>query len=218
MLRQIKNMENNIKKPIFKRPWMHSLISFVVIFILLGAFLFWQLEKNTVFIENSDLEAPIINLAPSAPGVLNALYVKEGDIVAENSPVALVGSQIISTQAGGIVASAPNVLGSYFSPGQTVVSIVNISEMKAVGQIEETKGLDKIKAGQRATFSVDAFPGHTYEGVVDEVSAVSNSTGVVFNISDQRPVEKFDVKVRFNVSDYPELKSGMSAKITVYMK
>jgi multidrug resistance efflux pump len=204
------------KEHIFKRPWMHSLISFVIIFILLGAFLFWQLEKNNVFIENSNLEAPIINLAPSAPGVLNALYVREGDLVPANTPVALVGSQIISTQAGGIIASAPNVLGSYFSPGQTVVSIVNVSEMKVVGQIEETKGLDKIKAGQRATFSVDAFPGHTYEGVVDEVSAVSNSTGVVFNISDQRPVEKFNVKVRFNVSDYPELKSGMSAKITVY--
>ena len=90
--------------------------------------------------------------------------------------------------------------------------------MKVVGQIEETKGLKNIAAGQRATFTVDAFPGKTYEGVVDEVSAVSDDTGVVFDISDQRPVKKFDVKVRFNVADYPELKSGMSAKITVYTK
>ena len=213
-------MEDNIqnKKHIFKRPWMRSLISFVVIFALLGAFLFWQLEKNTVLIENSNLEAPIINLAPSTPGVLNALYVKESDQAPANTEVALVGSQIISTQDGGIVAYAPNVLGSYFSPGQTVVSIVNVAEMKVVGQIEETKGLNKIKVGQRATFSVDAFSGRTYEGVVDEISPVSNDTGIVFNISDQRPIEKFDVKVRFNVSDYPELKSGMSAKITVYTK
>ncbi|MFZ1020116.1 MAG: efflux RND transporter periplasmic adaptor subunit [Minisyncoccia bacterium] len=206
-------MENN---NIFKKPWVRSLISFVVIFVLLGGFLFWQTEKNTVFIENSDLEAPIINLSPTAPGVLNALYVKDGDRVPDNTPVALVGSQIISTQAGGIVTDAPNVLGSYFSPGQTVVSVVNFAEMKVVGQIEETKGLNKIKTGERATFSVDAFPGKTYEGVVDEISAVSDDTGVVFDISDQRPVKKFDIKVRFNVADYPELKSGMSAKITVY--
>jgi len=215
-------MENNIEKKekphILKRPWMHSLISFVVIFGLLGLFLFWQVETNTVFIENSNLEAPIINLAPSAPGVLNALYVKEGDVVADNSPVALVGSETISTKNGGLVASAPVVLGSYFSPGETVVSIVNTSEMKVVGQLEETKGLDKIKVGQRATFSVDTFPGKTYEGVVDEISAVSDNTGVLFNISDQRPIEKFDVKVRFNIANYPELKSGMSAKITVYTK
>ena len=211
-----KNPEPKVN--IFKRPWMHSLISFVVIFGLLGLFLFWQVESSSVFIENSNLEAPIINLAPSAPGVLNALYVKEGAMVPANSPVALVGSQTISTNAGGLVASAPNVLGSYFSSGQTVVSVVNVAEMKVVGQIDETKGLDRVKAGQRATFSVDAFPGKTYEGVVDTVSAVSDSTGVVFNISDQRPIEKFDVKVRFNIADYPELKSGMSAKITVYTK
>ena len=149
---------------------------------------------------------------------MNALYVKDGDTVAANSQVALVGSQIISTEDGGIVSSAPIVLGSYFSPGQTVVSIVNVSEMKVIGQIEETKGLDRVKAGQLATFSVDAFPGKTYEGIVDEISPVSDDTGVVFNISDQRPIEKFDVKVRFNIANYPELKSGMSAKITVYTK
>jgi len=203
---------------ILKRPWVHSLISFVVIFGLLGLFLFWQVASNTVSIENSNLEAPIINLAPSSPGVLNALYVKEGDMVPANAQVALVGSQIISTEDGGLVSNAPVVLGSYFSPGQTVVSIVNTAEMKVVGQLEETKGLNRIKTGQRATFSVDAFPGKTYEGVVDEVSAVSDDTGVVFNISDQRPIEKFDVNVRFNIADYPELKSGMSAKITVYTK
>lgn len=216
-----KNNEEQ-KKPVgenvFKKPWVQSLAYFIVIFALLGGFLFWQTQRNTVFIENSVLDAPIINLSPTSPGVLNALYVKEGDRVPANTQVALVGSQIISAQDGGIVSDAPEILGSYFSPGQTVVSVVNDAQMKVVGQLEETKGLNKIASGQRATFSVDAFPGKTYEGVVDEVGPVSDSTGVVFNISDQRPIEKFDVKVRFSVADYPELKSGMSAKITVYTK
>ena len=201
-----------------KKPWVLSAVSFIVIFGLLGIFSYWQESSNTVFIENSNLEAPIINLAPSSAGTLNALYVKEGDVIPANAQVALVGSQIISTGDGGLVATAPDVLGSYFAPGQTVVSVVNTSQMKVVGQIEETKGLDRIKVGQRATFTVDAFPGKNYEGVVDNISAVSDNTGVVFNISDQRPIENFDVEVQFNVAQYPELKSGMSAKITVYTK
>jgi len=208
--------ENKNKQNIFKKPWVQSLTSFVVIFGALAVFLFWQTNKNTILIENSDLEAPIINLTPSSPGVLNALYVKEGDNVLANTQVALIGSQIISTKVSGIVASAPLVLGSYFSPGQTVVSIVNTEEMKVVGQIDETKGLSSLNAGQRATFTVDTFPGKTYEGVVDQISPISNDNGIIFSISDTRPVKKFSVKVRFNVSDYPELKSGMSAKITVY--
>lgn len=213
-------MDKNIeqKENIFKKPWMHSLISFIVIFGLLAIFLFWQVNKNTVLIENSNLEAPIINLSTTSPGVLNALYVKEGDKVQANSEVALVGSQIISTRDGGIVASAPSILGAYFMPGQTVVSVVNINEMKVVGQIDETKGLSSLAQGQRATFSVDAFPGKVYEGVVDQISPISNENGITFSISDKRPVKKFDVKVRFNIAQYPELKSGMSAKITVYTK
>jgi multidrug resistance efflux pump len=210
--------EENKKEDILKKGWVQSLIAFVVIFGSLAGFLFWQTEKNTIFIENSTLVAPIINLSPTAPGVLNAIYVKEGDKMLANSPIALVGSQIISTKEGGIVSYAPLVLGAYFSPGQIVASVVNVKEMKVVGQIEETKGLKDITAGQRATFTVDAFPGKIYEGVVDEVSSTSSDVGIVFSISDKRAVKKFDVKVKFDVEAYPELKNGMSAKITVHTK
>ncbi|HEV7424090.1 MAG TPA: efflux RND transporter periplasmic adaptor subunit [Candidatus Paceibacterota bacterium] len=209
---------NNAKQNIFKKPWVHSLISFVIIFGLLALFLFWQAGQGSVLIENSNLEAPIISLAPSTPGTLNALYVKEGDRVPANAQVALVGSQIIYAKDGGIVSSAPASLGSYFAPGQSVVSVVNDAEMKVVGQIEETKGLKNLKTGQRATFTVDAFPGKRYEGVVDQIGVVSDDNGIVFSISDKRPIKKFDIKVRFNVVSYPELKSGMSAKVTVYTK
>jgi len=207
-----------IKTPIFKRPWVRSITAIVIIFGALAGFLYWQSTKDTVAIDNSDIEAPVINLTPSAPGTLNALYVKEGDHVTANQQVALVGSETISTKNAGIVASAPLLLGAYFMPGQTVVSVVNNQEMKAVGQIDETKGLSDVKIGQRASFTVDAFPGKRYIGTVSEISPTSNDNGIIFSISDKRPVKKFDVKVTFNVIDYPELKSGMSAKITVYIK
>ena len=216
MEKETKKVKDNT--PIFKKPWVQSVIAFVVIFGALGTFLFWQLKRNTVSIENADLEAPLVNLTPSAPGVLNALYVKEGDRVAANAQVALVGSQVISTQNAGIVASAPLLLGAYFMPGQTVVSVVNDGEMKVVGQIEETKGLSDLKVGQKATFSVDAFPGKKYEGTVSEISPISNDNGIIFSISDQRPIKKFNIKINFDVASHSELKSGMSAKITVYTK
>ena len=213
-------MEKNTEKKvnIFKKGWIQSLMAIVVIFGALALFLFWQTGRGTILIENSYLDAPIINLSPTSSGILNALYVKEGDRIVASGQVALVGSQIISAKDGGIVSYAPSVLGAYFAPGQTIASIVNDQEMKVVGEIEETKGLENITVGQRATFTVDAFAGKSYEGVVDEISPTSNDTGIAFSISDKRPIKKFNIKVRFNVADYPELKSGMSAKITVYTK
>ena len=210
--------EENKKENIFQKPWIKSLLAFFLIFGTLTGFLLWQMGRNTIFIENSYLDAPVINLSPVSPGTLNALYVKEGDYVDANAQIALVGSQTIFTKNAGIVASAPVVLGAYFAPGQTVVSIVNVGEMKVIGSIEETKGLENLKSGQRATFTVDTFGGKTYEGILDQISPVSNDNGIVFSISDKRPIKKFNVKVRFNVSQYPELKSGMSAKITVHTK
>ena len=100
-----KNIEEKVKKEsILKTPWIQSIIYVVVIFGLLAVFLFWQTERREVSIENSYLDAPIVNLTPTSPGTLNALYVKEGDRVEANSQIALVGSQIIYTKEGGIVA------------------------------------------------------------------------------------------------------------------
>lgn len=212
------NEQTNKKESIFKKPWMQSLSAIVIIFTLLIGFLFWQSKRNTVFIENSLIDAPVVNLASTTSGTLNAIYVKEGDAVKANTQVALVGSQIITAKEDGVVILAQEVLGGYIAPGQTVVSVVNNNKMKVVGSVEETKGLNKIAKGDYATFSVDAFPGKTFEGIVDEVGSVSNDAGVLFSISDKRPIKKFNVTVRFNTSDYPLLKSGMSAKITVHTK
>ncbi len=199
-----------------KTPWVQSVFAIVIIFGLLFVFLYWLSVRDTVFIENSYLSAPVADISPTTPGMLNALYVKEGDTVAPNSQIALVGSEILYAKDGGIIASTPEVLGSYYEPGQTVISVVDNSDMTVIGSVDETKGLKNISVGDRATFTVDTYPGKTYEGVVAEISPVSEDTGVVFSISDERPVNKFDIKVSFDDSKYSELKSGMSAKITVY--
>ena len=96
--------------------------------------------------------------------------------------------------------------------------MVHPEDLRVVGAIDENKGLDQLKPGQPVLFTVDTFGSKTYVGSLESISQTSVDTGVIFSISDKRPTKKFDVKVRFNVADYPELKNGMSAKITVYIK
>ncbi|MES2023146.1 MAG: HlyD family efflux transporter periplasmic adaptor subunit [Patescibacteria group bacterium] len=210
--------KNTKKENIFQKPIVQSLLGVVCVFLILTGFLFWQANHGTIFIENSEINAPIVNLSASTPGTLNTLYVKEGDAVSANTPVALVGTYTISSKQSGVIVNVKNSVGEFFAPGETVVSMIHPEDLRVVGSIEENKGLEKIKIGQKASFTVDAFGGKVYVGVVDDVSQTSNDTGVVFSISDKRPIKKFDVKVRFSASDYPELKNGMSAKITVYLK
>jgi hypothetical protein len=85
-----------------------------------------------------------------------------------------------------------------------------------VGQVQEDKGLSQIKVGQSAIFTVDAFGSKQYSGIVDEISPTYNQGDIVFNISGARQEMNFDVKIRFDETQYPELKNGMSAKLWIY--
>lgn len=208
--------ENTAKGTLLSRkPWLTSIIALVVIFGALTGFLVWQSTAGTVSIEDSVIDAPTISLSPTAPGTLNAVYVKVGQTIEPNTPVALVGTNTISAKEGGIVSFASNSLGAYYNPGQPVVSVVATNSMRVRGSIEETKGLKKLAVGQEATFTVDAFPGVKYTGVVDEISTTANDANLAYSISDKRPIKRFDVYVRFNWDAHPEIKNGMSAKITV---
>ena len=106
---------NTIKREsILKKPVTQSIIGIVLMFLLLGVYLFWQANHGTVFIENSEISAPIINLSSTTAGTLNALYVNEGDTISADTPVALVGTDIVSAKQSGIITDVQNNIGQFF--------------------------------------------------------------------------------------------------------
>ncbi len=200
---------------------MKNKIAFNVAIILLaaaacGGIIYWQISSKQVSIDNSQISAPVINLSPDVSGTLKQVYVNDGDLVPANAVVAEVGTELIKTTAAGEIISANKNIGAVFSAGQTVISMIDPSQLRVVGEIDENKGLSDIRVGQEASFTVDAFGSKKYYGIVDEVSPTAQASGVVFNISDQRQTQIFDIKVKFDPNQYPELKNGMSAKLVIY--
>jgi len=185
----------------------------------LGAGLYYYVSSKTIYIDLSQVQAPLINLSPTNSGVLQAVYVKPGDTVMANEPVALVGNQVVEAQTGGEIVTTNNNVGQYMNTmtgAGTVATMIDPTQLRVVGNLDENKGLSDIQVGDAATFTVDAFGSQVFNGVVDEVSPTSEQSDVVFNISDQRPTNQFAVYVRFDPTQYPQLKNGMSAKIWVY--
>ena len=191
-----------------------SLIALIVGAIIGGAVYLWS-TWNVISIDTSTITAPSIILSPSTPGVLQDIYVKPGDMVMANEPVALVGNEVVKSKIAGEVIDTQDSVGTIFSPGQAVVTMIDPASLRIDGLIDEDKGLSSIKVGDVAVFTVDAFGGKQYTGVVDEVSPTSHQSDIVFNISSSREEQQFDVKVRFNTALYPELKNGMSARMWV---
>ncbi|MBI5530004.1 MAG: HlyD family efflux transporter periplasmic adaptor subunit [Candidatus Doudnabacteria bacterium] len=206
------------EKKLIHNPWVRSAAAIIVVAAVVAGGLYWQESSTRVSIDKSQISAPLIALSPSKAGQLNQIYVNEGDSIKSNAAVAQVGDELIKSKTSGVVVEVKNNIGKNINPGETVVNIIDPKETRVVGTIEENKGLDKLKVGQLASFTVDAFGSKTYEGVVDEISPTSKASGVVFNISDKRATQEFEIKVRFNQDKYPELKNGMSAKLTIYIK
>ena len=212
-------MENSTtKKNILGKPWVQSLFGIVLIIILLVGLLYWKSVSSSILIETSQVLAPVISISPESEGILSEVYVRPGDIVVANQPVARVGSEILSTKIAGTIITANNTPGQVFMSGSPVVTMIDPNELRIVGKIDEDKGLSSIKVGDPATFTVDAFGSTQFTGIVDEISPTSDQSSVVFSISDKREIKQFDIKVRYDIAKYPEFKNGMSAKISVYAK
>lgn len=193
----------------------------VLVVGVLGGGLYWYVTGQSVYIDQSVIQAPLINLSPVNSGVLQAVFVKAGDTVTMDEPVAQVGNEIVKAKASGQIVSVDQNIGEFENPltGQAVVAtMVDPTQLRVVGHLDENKGLANVAVGDPATFTVDAFGGKQYRGIVDEVSPTSRASDVVFNISDERPTNEFDIYVRFDPAQYPELKNGMSARIWVYQQ
>lgn len=209
-------MKNQTKGEVSRRREWIILAFFAFFMVGLVALFYLYLTQSRVYVEKSSLVAQSIDLSSPGGGVLEKMFVKVGDNVSANEPVAQVGNDIVKTEQSGTIISVKDDIGKNFAPYEAVATMINPEDLRVVAQVEEDKGLADIRVGQPAYFTVDAFGSKKYSGIVDEISPTARSGDVVFNISSARQQQEFNVKIRFNVSDYPELKNGMSAKVWIY--
>jgi len=199
----------------FFRSDTFKIILLIVVFILLiGIIIYFTENSGKISIDKSVISAPIISLGPVSPGVLDKVFVKEGDLISADTIVAQVNGQSIKSKILGLVIAVQNTPGQIVTSQTPVVEMIDPSELRLIGSIEENKGLDKIQLGQRVTFTVDAFGSRQYTGFVESIAPTSKQSDIVFSISDKRQEQEFNIKVKFD-TDYPELKNGMSAKMQI---
>ncbi len=196
-----------------------SIIGIVFLMIVaIGTYLYIQLTADRVFIDNSIIQTPIITISPSAAGKVLEMDVKEGQAVTPGDPLAVVGSQTLRADTDGLIISAPDMTGSTVNQTTALIQMIRPVNMRVAGTIDENKGLNKIKVGQVVAFTVDALPGKTFWGYIDEISPSANQQVFSFSTSTERPTQQFTVYAKFDTTKYPTIKNGMSAKMTIFTK
>ncbi|MGI8419709.1 MAG: HlyD family efflux transporter periplasmic adaptor subunit [Candidatus Levyibacteriota bacterium] len=188
-----------------------------IVLLFAGAFYYEKITQR-IFIDDSLIQAPVITLSPTSSGKVEEMDVTEGQQVKKGDTLAQVGSETLRAASDGLIINASNMTGSSVGPTTQLIQMIDPVDLRVAGTMDENKGLNQIHAGQVASFTVDAFPGKIYWGYVDEIAPTAKTSQLSFSISSERPTQQFIVYVRFNSAKYPEIKNGMSAKLTVFTK
>lgn len=192
-------------------------LTFVV--VIAGAAVFgyqaWQGTKR-VELEEASIRAPQISLPAREGGTLKQVYVSVGDDVLPHRPIARVGNEVITSDVPATVVSVRDDVGASIPSGTVVVNLIDRSDLRAVGLVDEDGGLADLRVGQRADIEVDAFGGRSFHGYVEEIASRPRRQAVSFSISEKEEARQYEVKVHFDGAVPADLRQGMSAEVEVH--
>jgi multidrug resistance efflux pump len=209
----------NLIKRIRGNPLLLGGLVLLVVLAAAGGLLYFNDLESKVYVENSQITAPVISINPTSPGIITDVYVSVGDQVRKDQTLAKVGDQVLVSKTSGVITGVENTPGQLVNPAmdpKSVISMIDPRELRVTGRVQEDKGLKDISPGQKVEFTIDAFPSSRYQGVVEKIAPSSREGDIVFSISDKRQEKEFDVTVSYDVTTYPELKNGMSAKMWIF--
>jgi len=100
--------------------------------------------------------------------------------------------------------------GAMIRQRQDIISLPDVSEMAVTIKVHESFA-DKVKVGQRALITIDAFPDQTLDGEVSKVAVLPDSSSRWLN--PDLKVYMTDVAIKGELNK--DIKPGMSAKVEV---
>ena len=109
------------------------------------------------------------------------------------------GMLLIKAPMEGIVADFNRKAGETAQPGEWLGSIFQASDMRLWSQVDDMDVL-LVKQGAKVDITVDALPGKTYTGTVEQVATSG---------TDEKGVARFDISIIVNGG--PEFRPGMQA-------
>lgn len=220
--------ENNVKKSHNKKlVWLVVLLA--VAFIV--AIAWWWNYRKYVSTIDANLDSYRINVSARVMAPLNAVYKFEGDSVKKGELLAMLDStetkdyRIISP-ADGVIAKQWAVPGDLLVPGETIFTLNQGKDLWVAIYLQETK-FSKIRMGQSAKFTLDAYPGLTFYGKIfyigsntaSEFSLIppNNASGNFTKVAQRIPLKMSIDRVEGAADKKANVRllSGMSASVKI---
>ncbi|MBS0235274.1 MAG: HlyD family secretion protein [Proteobacteria bacterium] len=173
---------------------------------------------------NEQLAGIAVNLNgdPDAPVENHPRY--KDALAARNEAARQLSHTVVKAPFDGIVTNVPTLQpGQYLASGATAFNIVSTDHVWIEASPKETE-LTSVEPGQKATVTVDTYPGEEWSGTVESISPASASSFSLLpaeNTSGNwvKVVQRIPMRIRVNNQPgKPQLRVGMSVEVSVDTK
>jgi membrane fusion protein, multidrug efflux system len=161
---------------------------------------------------NGDIVAKTtVDTYPDAAGKLSRIFVKVGDTVAKDQIIAEVDPSRpgmtfavspVKAAISGTVTSIPVEVGAMVSQQGPLVRISRMDDLQIESYVAE-RFISRMRVGQRALITLDAFPGRSFDARVSELSPMVDPSS-----------RTLDIKLDF-IQRPRDVRAGMYAKIKI---
>ena len=180
---------------------------------------YWQ---NSEQIVTGTIEAKEIHLGVVMNGIVDEVFVEEGDVVREDQMLARVdgvsggNSGRIRSPIDGVVLLRAAEPGEIVAAGGSLLVIANLDEMTLTIYIPEDQ-YGKIYLGEEYPISVDSFPDRVFMGKVTHISDKPEFTPQNVRTVEGRKSTVYAVSLTVPNPDH-DLKPGMPADVTLNLQ
>lgn len=226
-----------------------NIITIVLVVIVVGgaAIVGFYSYQNAHFVrtDNARVAADVVQVSPEIAGNLISWNMKEGDIVKagqilgrqdlqaalsssalDPSAIGSVGAvlaqkALLTSPISGEVIQSNAVVGEMVSPGTVLAVIADTGDMYISANIKEGN-IAKVHIGQVADVYIDAFPGTTFEGRVDNIGRASASTFSLLPAQNDtgnytKVTQVIPIKIHLLRTRNDRIMIGMNASIRIHL-
>lgn len=191
------------------------------------------------YVSQNDADQAVANLQSAQANVSGdqaSLVQAKQNLITQQSQIKAAEAKVATSQlnlsyttvrapVAGIVANLTLRPGMVVSNNQDLFAIVDQDGFWVDTNFEETK-LERIRVGQKADVTLDMYPGVTFQGVVESISAANGATFSLLPPENAtgnwvKVTQRFPVRVMIPDSDLTEkhpLRVGSSAKVVIDTK
>jgi multidrug efflux pump subunit AcrA (membrane-fusion protein) len=201
---------------------------FVILVVAAAAAAFYILQTSSQAngtTVSGTIEATEVHLGTQMGGLVNQVYVNEGDsvqagqVVAEVQPASGVSAgytEKIRTPLAGVVLERDLEPGEIALPGSTLITVGDLTRLTLTVYVPEDR-YGQINLEQEYPVAVDSFPGRNFSGKVTYISDQAEFTPRNVQTVQGRKATVYAVRLSLDNPDLA-LKPGMPADVNLEIK